>query len=60
MWGSSTGLHGHKRSHQDEQLRHDRFVAMVVIAIIIALAALMTWLSSVGGDTTTDFHYYWL
>lgn len=60
MLGSSTPLRRHKRSHQDEQLRHDRFVGMVVVAIIVALAALIVWLSSVGGNSTTDFHYYWL
>ena len=49
---------GHDRPSK-EQLRHDRWVGIAVLAIIAALMALMMWLASFSGGSPTQVPDYW-
>jgi len=50
---------GGKPSIDREQLRHDRWVAAGVLALVAVLIALIVWLASMGGTTGVN-DYYWM
>ena len=45
---------------EKQRLRHDRFVAMVVLALFVLLMSAMFWLSSLGGTAPDLNHDFWL
>ena len=43
----------------ESQLRHDRWTAAVVVAIVVAMMALIVWLASLGGGASYEVLNYW-
>jgi hypothetical protein len=48
-----------KQSRDDKQLRSDRWTAVVVVAVMLALMAVIIWLASMTGGTVPDGFEYW-
>lgn len=42
----------------DDKLRHDRHVAIIVLAVMAALMALIIWLASLGGGPVEPIEYW--
>lgn len=47
------------RPQDDEQLRRDRWTAVIVVAVMIALTGLVIWLASLGGGVEYEGIDYW-
>jgi hypothetical protein len=48
-----------KQPLDDKQLRRDRWTAIAVVMVTIALMALIVWLASVSGGTVHEGIDYW-
>ena len=49
-----------RESLDKQKLRHDRWTAVVVVAVTIAMMALMVWLASLGGGGYTGNEYWYI
>ena len=48
-----------KPSLDPKQLRHDRWTAAIVVAVVVAMMALIVWLASLGGGVAYEGVEYW-
>ncbi|HJN10573.1 MAG TPA: hypothetical protein QF564_17935 [Pirellulaceae bacterium] len=48
-----------KQPLDDKQLRRDRWTAIAVVTVVIALMALIVWLASLGGGVEYEGIDYW-
>ena len=43
---------------QDDRLRHDTAVALVVMAVLTVIALLMIWAATIGGGPVPNLEYW--
>lgn len=43
----------------NKQLRRDRWTALTVVTVVIAMMALLVWLASLGGGVPNEGIEYW-
>ncbi len=52
------GSVGDRGPRNDKQLRHDRIVGIVVLAVMLLLFGLLIWLASISGGDINSYDYW--